>query len=469
MTTSPASIDDLASQVRRYIHDPAAFVVNVLQATPDKWQEQALRAIAEQPRIAIRSGHGVGKTAFEAWCVCWFLFTRPYSKIPCTAPTQQQLFDILWPEISKWLKRSPLLDSLFEWQKTKIAMRAMPERWFATARTASKPENMAGFHEEHLLFICDEASGIDDGIYETIEGALTTKDARLILCGNPTRNAGVFRRAFFEDRGLYWTLKVSCRDAARVADEYCQRLIKQYGEDSDVVRVRVLGEFPKAEPDGLIPLELVEAAMMREPGPVNGRAMLDIGADIARFGDDETIVVARIAERVIGVHHYNRQDTMTTCGRILDITKGAMHDYTKPHATIHIDDDGVGGGVTDRLREVIREQRLSISIVPCHNGGRARDAEHYANWATEQWCGLKQRLVDGDIILPSDDLLAAQLSSRKYLVNSRDQIMLEDKASYKKRAHHSPDRADALVLAFAGGSTGGDALARLIGGAKYYG
>lgn len=465
-----ANIEELARQMKRYITDPAAFVVNVLDAHPDKWQEEALQAIGTQPRISVRSGHGVGKTAFEAWCVSWFLFTRPFPKIPCTAPTQQQLFDILWPEISKWLKRSPLLDELFEWQKTKVVMKEMPERWFATARTASKPENMAGFHEEHLLFICDEASGIDDSIYETIEGALTTTDAKLILCGNPTKNSGIFKRSFFEDRELYWTKKVSCFDAARVADEYSQRLIKQYGMDSDVVRVRVLGEFPKAEPDGLIPLELVEAAMMRDADmEADPETMLEVGADIARFGDDETIIVPRIGGKVLGLHHSTKQDLMTTCGKVLSITKGAMKDYAKPHATIRVDDDGVGGGVTDRLREVILQDGLNIDVVACHNGGRANDKEHYANWVTEQWCGLKERLVDGDISLPQDDELAAQLSTRKYSVNSRDQIILEDKKSYKKRIHRSPDRADALVLAFANGGETDPGLAALLGGVKLYG
>ena len=255
-----SSIEEMAAAMKQYVDDPVPFVRNVLDVSPDDWQVDALRGLGSNARVSIRSGHGVGKTALEAWAVCWFLFTRPYPKIPCTAPTQQQLFDILWPEISKWLKRSPLLNDLFEWQKTKITNKCFPERWFATARTASKSENMAGFHEEHLLFICDEASGIDDSIYETIEGALTTEDAKLLLCGNPTKNSGVFKRSFFEDRELYYTAKVSCMDTHRVADQYSQRLIKQYGLDSDVVRVRVLGEFPKAEPDGLIPLELVEAA-----------------------------------------------------------------------------------------------------------------------------------------------------------------------------------------------------------------
>lgn len=154
------NIDELVNSMKKYIQDPVLFVRNVLKVKPDKWQEECLQAIANNGRVAVRSGHGVGKTALESWVILWFLFTRPFPKIPCTAPTQQQLLDILWPEISKWLKRSELMDSLFDWQKTKIQNRIFPERWFATARTASKPENMAGFHEEHLLFVIDEASGL---------------------------------------------------------------------------------------------------------------------------------------------------------------------------------------------------------------------------------------------------------------------------------------------------------------------
>lgn len=462
------NIDELVNSMKKYIQDPVLFVRNVLKVKPDKWQEECLQAIANNGRVAVRSGHGVGKTALESWVILWFLFTRPFPKIPCTAPTQQQLLDILWPEISKWLKRSELMDSLFDWQKIKIQNRIFPERWFATARTASKPENMAGFHEEHLLFVIDEASGVADQIYETIEGALTTKDAKLLLCGNPTKNFGVFKRAFFEDRYLYYTIKVNCMDTNRVASDYCQRLIRQYGMDSDVVRVRVLGEFPKSEPDGLIPLEKIEAAMMREIEIDYDITTLHIGADIARFGDDETTIVPRIGNKTLGLFHYTKQDTTVTAGKILSITLGLMKEYNKPFASIRIDDDGVGGGVTDILRERVFERNLNIEVIGCHNGGRANNPEHYANWITEQWCNLKQ-LLDGDIEIPNDDELSAQLSTRKYSINSKGQIILEDKKTYKKRTHRSPDRADGLILAYADTKEVDPNIAALLGGAKLYG
>ena len=435
----------LSKVLRKFCDDPVLFVREILKAEPDAWQAEALTALAKNPRVAIRSGHGVGKTALESWAVCWFLFTRPFCKIPCTAPTIRQLYDILWSEISKWLKRSPILTELFEWQKTKVSFKATPERWYAAARTAAKPENLAGFHEEHILFVLDEASGIDDAIFEAVEGALTTSDAKLLICGNPTRNSGFFKRAFFEDRDLYYTIKKSSAESGRVSNEYCKRLIKQYGEDSDVVRVRVLGEFPKTEADGLIALELVEAAMVREPVYCGD---LVIGVDVARFGDDETVLCARKGNAVVALERYRKADLMTTCGRIIHMAEDLSKKYSARSVTINVDDDGVGGGVTDRLREVLPEKNISATVNGCHNGGKARD-NHYANWGTESYFALRDRFVSGEIMLPRDDELTAQLTTRKYFLNSRDQLTLEPKADYKKRYKRSPDRADALVLAFA--------------------
>ena len=435
----------LTTVMRRFLDDPVLFVREILKVEPDAWQAEALTALAKNSRVAIRSGHGVGKTALESWSVCWFLFTRPFCKIPCTAPTIRQLYDILWSEISKWLKRSPILTELFEWQKTKVSFKAAPERWYAAARTAAKPENLAGFHEEHILFVLDEASGVDDAIFEAVEGALTTSDAKLLICGNPTRNSGFFKRAFFEDRELYYTIKKSSAESGRVSNEYCKRLIKQYGEDSDVVRVRVLGEFPKAEADGLIALELVEAAMNREP---DYSGELVIGVDVARFGDDETVLCARKGNAVVALERYRKADLMKTCGKIIHMVKSLSEKYMVKNSIINIDDDGVGGGVTDRLREVLPEKNILSTVNGCHNGGKARDT-HYANWGTESYFALRDRFVTGEIMLPRDDDLTAQLTTRKYFLNSRDQLQLEPKADYKKRYKRSPDRADALVLAFA--------------------
>ena len=425
--------------------DANRFVKKILRAEPDSWQEDVLKSLSKSARVAVRSGHGVGKSCLEAWAVLWFLMTRPYCKVICTAPTIQQLYKVLWSELAKWLQRSELLKELFEWQKTQVVFRGDSARWFAAARTASKPENLAGFHEESILFVLDEASGISDEIFEAVEGALTTRDAKLLLCGNPTKNSGFFKRAFFEDRELYETFKVSSAESARVTKEYAERLIRQYGADSDVVRVRVFGEFPKAQADGLIPLELVEAAMAREP-VFNGD--LAMGVDVARFGDDLTVLVARVGDSVALIKHWSHADLMTTSGRIIRAAKELLNKYKARSISIRVDDSGLGGGVTDRLKELVAEQNLPAQIKPCLNNAKPRDSK-YANFVTEAYFALKERFEQGNITLPRDDALSAELTLRRFSVNSSDKIILERKEDFKRRLKRSPDRADALSLCFA--------------------
>lgn len=435
----------LVEAMAYYFWRPVEYCKDVLRVTPDDWQAKALNDLALHSRVAVRAGHGVGKTAFEAWAMLWFLGTRPFPKVPCTAPTRQQLFDVLWAEAAKWLQNSWMKDYL-EWKKTRIVMKGYEDRWFATARTATKPENMAGFHETSLLFIVDEASGVPDPIFETIEGALTTEDSKLLMCGNPTRTSGTFYDAFHKDRALYRCHRVSCLDSPRVTPEYAERLKRKYGENSDVYRVRVLGEFPKSEPDVFIPLELVEAAVMRE---VDADGPLELGVDVARFGDDETVIAARVGLKLVYLRAYHRQDTMTTAGHVIAAARDLMKEYAKPVCTIKIDDDGVGGGVTDRLREVIQEEKLPISVVDCHNGGKANDGVHYEDWGTEAWAHLRDLLEEGQVQLINDEDLVGQLSTRKYRITSKGRIKLEPKEEMKRRGLRSPDRADAVVLAFA--------------------
>ena len=434
----------IAKKIAKLKDAPVEFVKKILGATPDEWQAETLTALATNSRVAIRSGHGVGKTTLESWAVLWFLFTRPFCKVPCTAPTIQQLYKILWSELDKWIKRSPMLVEMFEWTKTELRFRDAPARWLALARTAAKPENLAGFHDDHLLFVLDEASGIDDSIFEAVEGALTGSDNKLLMCGNPTRNSGFFKRAFFEDRELYFTKKVSSGESARVSSDYCRRLIKSYGEDSDVVRVRVLGEFPKTEADGLIPLELVEAAAARE---ADLRGELVIGVDVARFGNDETVLQPRLGNAALPFESYRKADTMATVGRVLNLVERLMKEKNCARAGVNVDDTGVGGGVTDRLREVLREKNLRVTVTACNNGAKPRDA-HYSNWGSESYFNLRERFVAGEISIPRDDELIAQLTARKYTVASNGKLTLERKDEFKKRIGRSPDRADALALAF---------------------
>jgi len=162
------------------------FCEDILNVHPDPWQRDVLYDLAHNRLVSVRSGQGVGKTGLESWAALWFLCTRPFPKVVCTAPTMNQLYDVLWAEIAKWLSYSKV-ERLLEWTKTKVYMKGHKERWFATAKTATKPENMQGYHEDYMLFIVDEASGVEDKILEAILGMLSGPENKLLMCGNPTK------------------------------------------------------------------------------------------------------------------------------------------------------------------------------------------------------------------------------------------------------------------------------------------
>lgn len=450
----------------RYAKDPVLFLREVLDMDPDEWQEATAKDVQDHAKVAVKSGQGVGKTALEAGLCIWFLCCRPYAKVICTAPTMQQLYDVLWAEIAKWLQSSKVKD-LLTWTKTKVYMNGDSERWFATAKTATKPENMQGFHEDHMLIIVDEASGVMDPIMEAILGTLTGVDNRLLLMGNPNRTEGVFYDAFNKDRERWKTRTVSSRESKRTSRDNIEMLESKYGKDSDVVRVRVDGLFPKGGILSFIPLEYAECC--NDPVVVPDSNMLHVGVDVARFGDDKTVITKRRGMRVYPQLKYAKQSTMETAGRILKICRAWIADWTGRHPNMYdeygspvtgrcrvrIDDTGVGGGVTDRLREVVEDEELPIEVIPCNNSGKSMDA-HYENAGAEMWGNVRELTEQnfsakarGDepvLQLPDDEELIKQLANRKYHLTSRGRIALEKKEDMKKRGLGSPDCADSLAL-----------------------
>ncbi len=440
-----------------YRKSPKTFFKEILNFSPDKWQESVSDDIAKYRFVSVRSGQGVGKTALEAAISLWFLCCFPFPRVVCTAPTRQQLNDVLWAEISKWQSQSPILKRILKWTKTKIYMKNYEERWFATARTATKPENMQGFHEDYMLFIVDEASGVDDRIMAAIFGTLSGDYNKLFMCGNPTKTSGFFFDSHNRDRSIYRTHRVSCLDSPRTSKENIEMLKTKYGEGSDVWRVRVLGEFPRGESDTFISLEVAEFAAKEVKLEPSGD-MLTIGVDVARFGDDETSMFAGIGPRVVGEHHHFKKDTMVTAGWVINLAKElhVAHPYLN-RIRIRVDDSGVGGGVTDRLNEIVAEEGLPYEIIPINNGSSSLD-EHYGNLVTEMWASIKDQLeqnmsnfINGDasvLQLPDDDVLITQLTARKWNMTSKGKILLESKKDMKKRGLKSPDRADAFVLTF---------------------
>ncbi len=443
-----------------YWDEPVAFSEDMLGFYPDEEQAAVMIDVARHGKVSARSGQGVGKTALEAVLIIWFLCCRPFPRVVATAPTKQQLYDVLWAEVAKWLSNSKV-ERLLKWTKTKVYMVGYEDRWFATTRTATRPENMQGYHEDHMLFIVVEASGVADPILEAIIGTLSGIENKLLMCGNPTKLSGVFYDSHNRDRADYKTHKISARTSNRTSKENIAMLERKYGKDSDVVRVRVDGEFPKAEADSFIALEIAELAAQCKVALAGG--VLHLGVDVARFGDDETVIAPRIGGKVFNLRCYNKQDTMVTTGWVLSAAAEFLSLFPNiVQVQIKVDDDGVGGGVTDRLNEVIAESSFPVPyiVIPVHNGGKAND-EHYDNMGTECWAVVRELLqqnfsrhMQGNepfVELPDDEMLISQLTTRKYRMTSRGKIALERKEDMKKRGLKSPDRADAVALAFVEG------------------
>lgn len=433
--------------IKYYIDRPVEFTVDLIGVTPDDAQAKIMRSVAENPRTTVRSGHGIGKSALQSWLILWFLSTRPFPKIPCTAPTKHQLYDILWAEVAKWLNGSKLKESL-EWTYERVYMKGHPENWFAVPRTATKPDALQGFHADHILYIIDEASGVPDKIFEPVLGALSTPDAKLLMCGNPTNLSGFFYDSHNKNRKMYDGFHVSSAESPRVDAEFVRMIIDLYGEDSDVFRVRVAGEFPKQAADSFIALEWAEKCS-KKTVVEKAEKIIDIGVDVARFGDDES-VICKVFDRKYQQKPevYAHNDTMQLAGYVARDVKILHKKYPKAQIRVKVDCDGLGAGVYDRLKE----QDLPCTMRECHFGGKGgvtRDGDpiEMANSTGLMWGYVRQMLKHGELELYYDDKQISQLANRKYRVNSEGKIELERKEEMKRRGVESPDRADALALA----------------------
>ena len=447
--------NNFAKAIEYYIDKPVEFVKDIIKAEPDEYQAKVLNDLAynekqkRATKISVRSGHGVGKSTIESWAILWFLVTRPFPKILCTAPTAHQLHDILWAEASKWLRNSKMLGDILEWTYEKIYLKGHREEWFAIARTSNKPDALQGTHAEHILIIIDEASGVPDVVFEPVLGTLSTNDAKLLMCGNPTQLAGFFYESHNDKKDLYITHVINGENSSRVDREYIKLIAEMFGTDSDVYRVRVLGEFPKANPDSFISLDMINTDFI----DIGDIYSIDLGVDVARFGDDESVIATVFNKlRLSKLNIFQHNDTMELTGQVVNIIKRLNKDYPNVRVNVKVDCDGLGVGLYDRLREVINEKGLNARAVECHfgaKGGKVRNSEpiSYFNSTGIMWGLIRTKFKEKSLYIIEDSELINQLTNRKYFIESDGDIRLERKEDMKKRGVHSPDRADALALA----------------------
>ncbi|AIY40169.1 terminase B protein [Collimonas arenae] len=432
---------------------------------PDEWQISVLCDIrdrlksgaattTEAIQIAVASGHGIGKSCLVAWVIEWAMCTHEDTRGVVTANTEAQLKSKTWAELAKW-HRLCICAHWFE--LTATALFSRQEQHEKTWRIDMSPwserntEAFAGLHNsgKRVLMVFDEGSAIPDVIWEVAEGALTDANTQIIWCafGNPTRNSGRFRECFGRFKHRWITRQIDSRTARKANKAQLDQWVKDYGEDSDFVRVRVRGVFPRAGSTQFIGSDIVQAAAKREAHAGIYDALV-LGVDPARFGDDESVIYIRKGRD--GSTHvplkFRGLDTMQLAARVAE-----QYEFYRADA-IFVDEGGLGGGVVDRLRQ------MRIPCIGVNNGSTpdrstpGQEQVVYNNKAAEMWGVMREWLKTGGSIPPDDIDLHAQLEGREYgyvMRDGRDAIILEKKSDMKKRGLSSPDIADALALTFA--------------------
>jgi hypothetical protein len=468
----PGNIDlVLADECAKYYADPLGWVMWAFDwdyadllgfVGPDTWQIDSLRDIGDAVkaaefdgvapvdpiRMATASGHGIGKSAFSSWIILWIMSTRPFAKGIVTANTGDQLRTKTWGELGKWKSRC-IVGHWFEYNNGKGSMnlyhKSHPESWRVDAQTCREEnsEAFAGLHAANStpFYLFDEASAVPDKIWEVAEGGLTDGEPMFFVFGNPTRNVGKFNECFTRQKHRWITRQIDSRTAKMTNKKLIEEWRKDWGEDSDFFRVRVLGRFPRAGDTQFIPSDVVFDAMKRGPGRYLGDEPLICGIDVARGGDDNCYIVFRRgfdakSEKTYRIPGEKSRDSMVVISKLI-----MLLDRHKPDVSF-IDVTGIGGPIGDRLRQ------LGYPVVDIGFGHVADDEKMFANKTSEMGFRCRQWLMDGGAI-PDDPQLETELTTRDYFHDSKDRLMVESKKEMKKRLGCSPDWADALYLTFA--------------------
>ncbi len=434
---------------------------------PEEWQRTLLCQVRDglltkdqAIQEAVASGHGVGKSALVSWLTLWAFSTFPGTRGVITANTETQLKTKTWVELSKWF-RLFIAKEMFQLSATRLSSLDpdLENEWRIdqVAWSERTVESFAGLHNQgkRILVVFDEASAIPDNIWETTEGALTDSDTQILwfVFGNPTRSTGRFRECFPGGRhfSTWHTTAVDSRTVTITNKDQIAKWVKAYGEDSDFVRVRVKGQFPRVGAMEFISIADVELAMQREP-QVHLHDPLVLGVDVARFGDDKSVIFIRKGRDAATYPPlvFSGVDTMALAGKVAE----AFGQY---HAdAVFVDGGGVGGGVVDRLRQ------LHVPVIEVQFGGKpdrlgtgesSDDGTQYANKRAEMWGFMRAALRDG-LALPSESTewgrqIKEELVGPQYGFNAANAIQLERKEDMKKRGLASPDLADGLALTYA--------------------
>lgn len=447
---------EVVGKLKEWKNSPLLFVTECIGAKPSKQQVEGLKLLPKTKRLSIHSGHGTGKDAFAAWAALWFSSTRTYPKVPCTAPTARQLSDVLWSEMSKWLRQSKVADE-FVIQKDKIFHKQAPKEWWMRAISPSvkatkeeQAETLAGLHADHMMIIVDEASGVPDPMFIPLEGAMTQPDNRVILIGNPTKNVGYFHKTHYDPimskkwAQLHW----DSRESELVTKDMIDYFRDNYGEDSNVFRIRVMGLPPIDDEMTFIPLSWAMQCVGNTI-EVDPSWPLYLSVDVARYGDDESVIMPRRGNKI------ERWDTFKGM-HTLDLSYHIVRCFTDMEASgVTIDEIGIGGGVVDWQQHDPRgigQKAIGVNVAESSS-----DPKRWHRLRDELWDKVRKNCMKSQYDFPDEtirmhgrdmnigNILADELSSVRYSLDN-NVLKVESKRDMKARGVKSPNVADALVM-----------------------
>jgi hypothetical protein len=461
---------------RRFWDDPYFFQKEVLGRDPHDHQIKIMESIRDNRITAVKSCHASGKDWTAGGAVPWFLLSNVPSKVITTAPTDRQVRLILWQEIGEaYGKAKYHLGGLLLQQEWKL-----DKNWFAVGFAAPDydPDSFQGFHSENIFLIYDEANGISASIRAGGRGIMSGgRRVRLLEIGNPTNPHSEFAKQFrlphvnklsicaydlpnFTTFGITeadmvdgsWRGKIGDAEMPAtylISPEWVAETIAEYGTRDRFYVSRVLGEFPSEVEDALFEYDLIRAAMDR---PFVGDGETELACDVARKGSDSTVIAKRVglSSEFLDIMR-GEQRTTEISGRLI---RRCREDATI--TAIKIDDDGVGGGVTDELVAAIEDGSLSRNVrIYAMRGGTAstipratNDSPGFVNARAEWHWNLKTYLENSPISLPNDDKLMSQMAQIERQEGTGGRIKVQSKEDFKKVIGYSPDEMDTIVYLY---------------------
>jgi len=457
-----------AMWLKRWKRDPVAYVIECIGDTPTYQQVKILRALVKYHFVAVRSGHGIGKSRLMAWVINWYLDTHRENgvlcRIPVTGASADQLGDIVWPEVSGVMERKwGIMGKAYEGTSDTFYLKSSPNGCFASLRTAraEKPDALQGFH--NCFFALDEGSGIPDSVFEVARGAMGDEGSYGLMTGNPTTNSGYFYNVFNSNQSTWKTLHFSSMDSmsdteysylyidpygralrithkGRQTRKWVDDMRNEFGENSNVFKIRVMGEFATGAADLVISENLLKN-VFTTPDVQNSDKRIVLGLDPARSGNDDTALCIRQGNRILALQSWHGEDTVESRHR----TEIAYREYNCTDA--YIDTIGIGSGVYDEMKHsglYNVHEVIASAKSPEDNDARCKCLRDWLWWSARSYF----RRTDIHFCIEKESAIARQfireLTTPTYCFK-QDKVVVESKEELKKRGVQSPNLADAFL------------------------